>query len=396
MPPVVNAGADLTIVLPVDSVNLSGTATDADGTLASYAWTKIAGPASFTISTGSSLNTLVKGLKKGVYKFELKVTDNKGASTKDTVQVTVNPAVIVANIPPVSNAGADQTITLPVNNVNLSGTASDSDGTLASYAWSKIAGPATFTIANGSALNTAVTGLVQGVYKFELKVTDDKGASTKDTVQVTVNPAPPPVVVPVPNVAPVSNAGADQTITLPVNNVNLSGTASDSDGTLASYAWTEIAGPSTFTISTGSALKTAVTGLVQGVYKFELKVTDDKGASTKDTVQVTVNPAAQVPPTQTPPPVVVPVPNVPPVANAGADQTITLPVNNVNLSGIASDSDGTLASYAWTEISGPATFNIVNGSVLNTAVTGLVQGVYKFELKVTDDKIGRASCREKV
>jgi hypothetical protein len=46
----------------------------------------------------------------------------------------------------------------------------------------------------------------------------------KDTVQVTVNPAPvaPPPVVPVPNVPPVDNADADQTITLPVNNVNLS------------------------------------------------------------------------------------------------------------------------------------------------------------------------------
>ena len=352
VPPVANAGADQTITLPVNNVNLSGTASDSDGSLASFAWTKISGPSGFTIATGSALNTAVTGLVQGVYKFELKVTDNKGASTKDTVQVTVNPAVAVPppvvpvpNVPPVANAGADQTITLPVNNVNLSGTASDSDGSLASFAWTKIAGPSGFTIATGSALNTAVTGLVQGVYKFELKVTDNKGASTKDTVQVTVNPAVavPPLVVPVPNVPPVANAGADQTITLPVNNVNLSGTASDSDGTLASFAWTKIAGPSGFTIATGSALNTAVTGLVQGVYKFELKVTDNKGASTKDTVQVTVNPAVAVPPP------VVPVPNVPPVANAGADQTITLPVNNVNLSGTASDSDGSLASFAWTQ-----------------------------------------------
>ncbi len=389
VPPVANAGADQTITLPVNNVNLSGTASDSDGSLASFAWTKIAGPSGFTIATGSALNTAVTGLMQGVYKFELKVTDNKGASTKDTVQVTVNPAVAVPppvvpvpNVPPVANAGADQTITLPVNNVNLSGTASDSDGSLASFAWTKIAGPSGFTIATGSALNTAVTGLVQGVYKFELKVTDNKGASTKDTVQVTVNPAVavPPPVVPVPNVPPVANAGADQTITLPVNNVNLSGTASDSDGSLASFAWTQIAGPSGFTIATGSALNTAVTGLMQGVYKFELKVTDNKGASTKDTVQVTVNPAVAVPPP------VVPVPNVPPVANAGADQTITLPVNNVNLSGTASDSDGSLASFAWTEISGPSGFTIATGSALNTAVTGLVQGVYKFELKVTDNK----------
>jgi hypothetical protein len=103
-----------------------------------------------------------------------------------------------------------------------------------------------------------------------LKVTDDKGASTRDTVQVSVNPEPPPVVVPVPNVPPVDNAGADQTITLPVNNVNLSGTASDADGTLSSYAWKKLP-DLPFTIATGSALNTAVTGLVQGVYRFEQK-----------------------------------------------------------------------------------------------------------------------------
>ena len=35
-------------------------------------------------------------------------------------------------------------------------------------------------------------------------------------------------------------------------------------------------------------------------------------------------------------------PNQPPVADAGLDQTITLPVNTVTLSGSGSDADGTL------------------------------------------------------
>ncbi len=54
---------------------------------------------------------------------------------------------------------------------------------------------------------TTVNGLVQGNYQFELIVTDDKGAIGKDTVNVTVNPAP--------NIPPTANAGVDQTITLP-------------------------------------------------------------------------------------------------------------------------------------------------------------------------------------
>ena len=67
----------------------------------------------------SSASTTVTGLTQGVYQFQLKVTDNNGATDIDTIQVTVN----AANIPPTANAGADQSITLPTNNVSLTGTA---------------------------------------------------------------------------------------------------------------------------------------------------------------------------------------------------------------------------------------------------------------------------------
>jgi len=46
--------------------------------------------------------------------------------------------------------------------------------------------------------------------------------------------------------------------------------------------------------------------------------------------------------------------NKPPIANAGADQTITLPIDSVMLDGSAStDLDNNITSYAWTKISGP-------------------------------------------
>jgi hypothetical protein len=123
---------------------------------------------------------------QGVYKFELKVTDNYGATGKDTMQVTVNAA---GNIIPTANAGADQTITLPTSTVSLAGSGTDPDGSIATYFWTKISGPTAGTIANINSASTSVTGLVQGVYKFELKVTDNNGAAGKDTMQVTVNAA---------------------------------------------------------------------------------------------------------------------------------------------------------------------------------------------------------------
>ena len=44
-----------------------------------------------------------------------------------------------------------------------------------------------FNIANANAVQTQVTNLAQGIYQFELKVTDAGGLFSKDTMQVTVN-----------------------------------------------------------------------------------------------------------------------------------------------------------------------------------------------------------------
>src|SRR4029077_19363474 len=100
--------------------------------------------------------------------------------------------------------------------------------------WTKISGPAQFTIVSPTQGQTAVNNLVQGTYQFELKVTDDQGAIGKETVKITGNAA---------NIPPVANAGTDQTITLPINTVTLTGTGTDADGTVASYQWTKISGP---------------------------------------------------------------------------------------------------------------------------------------------------------
>jgi ribosomal protein L14 len=279
------------------------------------------------------------------------------------------------NRPPVANAGADQTITLPTNSVLLNGTAStDPDGTITTYAWSKISGPAAGAIASANAVTTNVTGLTQGVYRFRLQVTDNSGAIAADTVQVTVNAAP--------NQPPVANAGADQTITLPTNSVVLNGTASgDADGTITAYAWSKISGPASGTIVSANAVTTTVTSLTQGVYRFRLQVTDNSGAIAADTVQVTVNAA----------------PNQPPVANAGADQTITLPTNSVVLNGTASnDPDGTITTYTWSKISGPASGTIVSVNAVTTMVTGLTQGIYRFRLQVTDNSGATADATVQV
>jgi lysophospholipase L1-like esterase len=356
--PVANAGLDKVITLPTNTVTVTGSGTDADGTIASYLWTKISGPAQFTIVSPTQAQSVINNLVQGIYKFELKVTDNLGAVGRDTMQVTVNPA---ANIPPTANAGADKTITLPVNTVTVTGSGSDPDGTVASSLWSKISGPAQFTIVSPTQVQTVINNLVQGVYQFELKVVDNLGATGRDTMIVTVNAAG--------NIIPIANAGSDQAIQLPVNTVTVTGSGSDADGSVVSSLWTKISGPAQFTIVSPAQMQTAINNLVQGVYQFELSVTDNLGAVGRDTMTVTVNAAG----------------NIAPVANAGADKTITLPTNTVTVTGSGTDADGTVSAYQWTKVSGPAQYTIVSPTQAQTVINNLVQGVYKFELKVTDN-----------
>jgi hypothetical protein len=193
-PPMAIAGPDQVITLPTDSVLLDGrSSNDADGYIKSYHWRKISGPASFNINSSADSATIVKSLTAGVYHFELKVTDNGNLSALDTLQVIVNDPS-QPNHPPVANAGADQTITLPVNDVIINGSgSSDPDNNITTYLWSKISGPQSFSISNASNIQSHVTNLVQGVYYFELKVTDAGGLFSKDTMQVMVNDPPPQV-----------------------------------------------------------------------------------------------------------------------------------------------------------------------------------------------------------
>lgn len=88
--PVANAGGDQVITLPTSSLTLSGSGTD-NGSIVTYAWTKLSGGAS-TIASPSSTSTVVSGMASGVHTFRLTVTDNQGAAGSDDVQVTVKAA----------------------------------------------------------------------------------------------------------------------------------------------------------------------------------------------------------------------------------------------------------------------------------------------------------------
>lgn len=89
--PIVNAGDDLAVTLPTDSVNLSGMVTDdglpSGGTLTTT-WSKQSGPGIVAFSAANALNTTATFPEAGVYVLELQASDSE-LSTVDTLTVTV-------------------------------------------------------------------------------------------------------------------------------------------------------------------------------------------------------------------------------------------------------------------------------------------------------------------
>ena len=279
---------------------------------------------------------------------------------------------------PIANAGPDQEITLPTSQVTLNGSgSSDADGTITSFQWTKLSGPSDPTFATQASSQTDVSNLKEGVYLIELTVTDNGGSIARDTVQVTVNPPPPPE-----NKNPIAEAGPDQTVTFVAStatSVILDGSQSkDEDGTIVAFSWSQVSGPSTVNIASSTLAQTPALGFQQlGVYVFQLLVTDNQGATGQDTVTITLTPRT----------------NQPPLANAGNDQTVTLsPANNIVTlnGGSSSDPDGDTLSFQWKWLSGPTTPTITDPTKVQTTVSGFTSGKYEFALTVDDGKGGVA------
>jgi len=181
---------------------------------------------------------------------------------------------------------------------------------------------------------------------------------------------------PSPNTVPVANAGPNQSVTAGAS-VTLNGSASsDSDGTIASYTWSQTAG-TTVTLSSTTTAQPAFTApspTATTTLTFSLRVTDNRGGvSAPATVNITVNPAGG--------------PNAAPVANAGTAQSVNSGFM-VTLNGTGStDSDGTIAGYAWTQTAGTAvTLSSASASQPTfTAPTVTTAATLTFSLVVTDD-----------
>jgi RHS repeat-associated protein len=344
-------------------VKLAGLVTDDGlpaGGLMTTTWSKVSGPGAVLFANANAASTSATFAEAGVYVLRLTANDSE-LSSSDDVTITVE----AANLAPVVNAGADQTITLPAT-ASLSGSVTDdgkpSAATVTSK-WSKVSGPGSVTFADATALTTTATFSVAGTYVLALTA-DDTEYTSSDTITIIVNPVPP-------NAAPTVNAGADQLINPPATSATLIGTVTDDGlppGSSLTYLWTKVSGPGTVTFSSPTALTTNATFSDAGVYILRLTA-NDSALSGSDDVRVTLNGT-----------------NKAPTVNAGADQTVAHPTT-VNLAGTVTDDglpiDSTL-SFSWSKVSGPGTVTFATPSATQTTATFSTAGTYVLRLTASD------------
>jgi hypothetical protein len=361
------------LTVPIDSFS----ATDTDNQKAS-----LVGVTGYMVTTGptapgsgdggwqtsppSQYTFAAEGLQT-LYAWAKDTVGNVSAAVSSSVDIVL-PA---ANIPPVADAGPDQTVDEGVT-VTLNGSNSDdSDDGIQSFSWEQVGTANPVVLSDPAAEQPAFAAPDVGpdgaALTFRLTVTDNSGATSSDTCIVNVSWV---------NIAPVADAGADQTVAAGTP-VSLDGSASSGvDDAIATYFWeqidtsgiaAELSDPTApnpqFTLTDIGAAGASVT--------FQLTVTDQGGLQATDTVVVNVTNN-----------------NLAPVADAGSDQSASAGAAVTLDASASSDPDGDALTYTWKQIAGTAVTlsapSAVNPTFTAPAVAAGATETLTFELTVTD------------
>ena len=316
VPPVADAGMPATWNSGVTVTLDGGDSTDDGGMITDYDWERTDGTENFDVAdlTGENptfvADTRMPGTDDVEHTFTLTVTDDQDETHTDMVTITINAppeAVVDGNA---DNATKEVNSGHP-NPVTLDGRMSNDFSTDSlMYSWTRTGGSTGVTVPSptGTATDTltfaagtlVATGPDDVTHEYTLTVTDEGGKASPtdtatpltDTVVVTIT------VSPLPNAAPVANAGEDDTVRSG-ESVSLtgSGTDIDSDDATLAYAWTRTGGTggslTDANKATASFMAPALNpGVADEVHIFTLTVTDEEGATDTDTVEITVKAAS--------------------------------------------------------------------------------------------------------
>ncbi|MDY6773797.1 MAG: PKD domain-containing protein [Candidatus Nanohaloarchaea archaeon] len=212
-PPIAEAGGDYSIEEGASLHLESEASRDPDGNISKVKWMIVEGGGS--VEDGM-FHAPSKVSKEKQVLVRLVVTDNRGLNSSDTAVVNVTPS----NSPPDASAGED----LHVNEdsqVYLNGSgSSDPDGEPLSYSWTQIEGLPVTLLQEKTVTPSFTAPEVNTTreLRFRLKVKDQEGATSTDTVRVTVENATPTSYPDIETKGGNVTAGSSINITLSIEN----------------------------------------------------------------------------------------------------------------------------------------------------------------------------------
>lgn len=417
-PPVVSAGNDLTIQMPLETT-LSGTATD-DGLPNSLEqittqWSKTSGPGDVSFGNTAALETTVSFSSAGTYILKLTANDGK-ASAYDELTATVNPApltpdlslqtdkslltindTVIVNVnmttaTPFANWGQylefdntkleliDQqegdfstfiTDTRGLNAINYSGqvrtggfnltNSNNGTGRLGIFTFKAIGeGQTTVTTTNKSS-NNLFGNAISEINSYEIS----PNIITKE-VPFTIMPE---------NTTPVGEndsyeAWQAEELVVTAPGVLANDTDDDSDPLTATLA-TDVSEGGLLLNENGSFTYTSASNF-RGLDSFTYQVTDGKSSSPEITVDITVN-----------------VRNTAPQVNAGNDQLIEFLSGTTLAGNVIDDGEplGETLTLLWTKVSGPGVVTFGNSDLPVTIVNFSKAGLYTLRLLANDGEL---------
>ncbi len=357
-PPLVNAGADQSIVLPA-SATLNGTVTD-DGlpnppASTTHTWSAVSGPGSVTFADPAALSTTASFTVPGTYVLRLSASDS-ALSASDDVTVTV--------IGPNGPFSLDRAVATSSDDAEESSSGSmsltSSDLELVHDSTDQTVGLrfTNITIPRGASIQSAYL-------QFEVDEVSTDAASLT-----------------------IRGHAADNPGTFTTASLNIS----SRPRTAASVAWVppswptiQVHGPDQRTPNLapivqeivnrpGWAGGNAVVVIVNGTGRRTAEAFDGTFATTLH-VEYTTGGAP---------------PNLAPTVDAGPDQSVVLP-SSASLSGSVSD-DGLpnppgVTTHQWSKVGGPGTVSFGDATALSTTATFSAAGTYVLRLTASDSEL---------
>nr|XP_048284074.1 dyslexia-associated protein KIAA0319 homolog [Myodes glareolus] len=266
------------------------------------------------------------------------------------------------------SAGDNLVITLPDSEAELKASVAPapSADTTYNYEWELMSHPIDFQgkIKQENKPILHLSQLSVGLYTFRVAVSSED-AFGEGYVNITVLPAArvnqPPIAVVSPRI---------QELTVPLTSALIDGSQSTDDAKIVSYHWEEVDGPVLGEVFPADAPVLRLLNLDPGNYTFRLTITDSDGATNSTTATLIIRDAV----------------DYPPVANAGPNQTITLPQNTITLNGNQSSDDHQIVLYEWSPGPGGENQEVVMQGVRTPYLhlSEMQEGEYMFRLTVTD------------